>query len=68
MADDKNDIPKFVSPPRPVYLDYLVWDWSDKSHPVLKGFKKDTPPEVIEQWKKDRKEYQDAIKKGVVLY
>ena len=52
---------------RPVWFDYVVWDYSDPSFPVMKGLKKDTPKEIIEQFKKDQKMYKDAEEKGLLL-
>ena len=48
----------------PEYFEYIVWDYSDKWNPKIKGFRKDTPPELIEKWKKDCKEINQAIEKG----
>ncbi len=50
--------------PYPEYLDYIVWDYTDKWNPKIKGFKKNTPPELIEQWKKDSKDVREALKNG----
>ena len=53
-GDERNMIEK------PVWYDYVVWDMSDPSFPVPKGFKPDTPKDVIKAYKKDLKEYQQA--------
>ena len=44
---------------KPVWFDYLVWDYSDESFPVAKGLRKDTPTSVIEEYKKDTKEFKN---------
>lgn len=49
---------------KPTYFDYIVWDYSDKWHPVMKGFRKDTPKEYIEQWKKDCKALKKMKEEG----
>ena len=46
----------------PEWYKYLLWDMSDPSFPVAKGFKPDTPKEMIEQYKKDKKEYEKVQK------
>ena len=48
----------------PEYFEYIVWDYSDQWNPRIKGFKKDTPPELIEKWKKDYKEVEEALSQG----
>ena len=46
---------------KPIWYDYIVWDVSDELMPIAKGFKKDTPPEIIRAYKKDLKEYQAQV-------
>lgn len=55
-----------MSMPKPKWFDYAVWDYSDKEYPILKGFKKNTPKELIEQYKKEREEYLKAVEEGIV--
>ena len=52
---------------KPIWIDYLVWDNSDPLYPVVKGFKKDTPKEIIEQYKKDQRMYAKAEEEGDAL-
>ncbi len=33
---------------RPVWLEYIVWDYTDKWNPKIKGFKEDAPEEIVE--------------------
>lgn len=37
---------------KPEWFDYIVWETKD-GEPTPKGFKKDTPKEMIEKYKKD---------------
>ena len=55
-----------MSMPEPVWHKYAVYE-DDDGYPVLKGFKKDTPKEVIEQFKKDREAVQKALEEGKEL-
>lgn len=43
---------------KPVWYDYIVWDFSDPSFPKMVGFEKDTPEDIIEQYKKDKKDFE----------
>lgn len=52
-----------MSMPEPVWLRYAVYEDSN-GVPILKGFKKDTPKEVIEQFKKERKAIEKALEEG----
>ena len=52
---------------KPDWFDYVVWDYSDPSFPVMKGLKKNTPKELVEQFKKDQKMYAEARAKGIDL-
>ena len=52
---------------RPEWFDYVVWDYSDPSFPVMKGLKKNTPKKIIEQFKKDQKMYKEAEERGEIL-
>lgn len=52
---------------RPEWFDYVVWDYSDPSFPVMKGLKKDTPPEMVKKFKEDQKAYAKAREKGLIL-
>ena len=51
----------------PKWFKYVVWDYSDPSFPKMKGLKKDTPKEMVEQFKKDQKEYKKLAEKGIRL-
>lgn len=48
-----------MSVAKPIWYDYLVWDFSNEINPVPKGFKKGTPKEIIKAYKEDLKEYQE---------
>lgn len=52
---------------KPEWFDYVVWDYSNPSFPVMKGLRKDTPKKLVEQFKKDQKEYQEAYEQGIFL-
>lgn len=43
---------------KPIWFEYLVWDYTDESFPVPKGFRKDTPSDVIEAYKKAKMELE----------
>lgn len=45
--------------PKPVWFDYLVWDYSDPQEPVAVGFKKDTPKDIIKAYKEQSKKLQE---------
>lgn len=45
---------------KPVWFEYVVWDYTDKWNPKIKGFKEDTPKEIVEQFKKDQRAYRKA--------
>lgn len=51
---------------RPKWLDYAVYE-DHQGIPVLIGFKKDTPKEIIDAYKKDQQIYRDAEKDGIIL-
>ena len=49
---------------KPVWFDYLVWDFSDPSFPKSIGFEKDTPKEIIEQYEKDKVQYKKEMEEN----
>lgn len=51
---------------KPVWLDYAVWE-DVGGYPQLIGLKKDTPKEIVEQFKKDQEEYKKAEEDGILL-
>lgn len=53
--------------PRPTWFDYVEWDYSDPSFPVMKGLRKDTPQEIVKEFKRDQREFRKAEKEGVLL-
>lgn len=53
--------------PKPIWFDYVVWGYDDDKEPYIKGFKKDTPQEVIEAYKKETKEYSEGEGEGMSL-
>ena len=53
--------------PRPIWFDYVEWDYSDPSFPVMKGLRKDTPPEIVKEFKRDQRAFRKAEKEGVLL-
>ena len=55
-----------MSMPRPVWLEYAVYEEED-GYPVLKGFRKDTPEEIIEAFKKEQKSVKEALDRGEEL-
>lgn len=52
---------------RPAWFDYVEWDYSDPSFPVMKGLRKDTSEEIREQFERDQKEYREAEDRGEIL-
>ena len=56
-----------MSMSEPVWYQYVVWDYSDPSFPVMKGLKKDTPKEIIEKFKEDQKYYKECEEKLIML-
>lgn len=52
---------------QPEWFEYVVWDYSDPSFPVMKGLKKNTPKDIIEKFKKDQKMYEECEKKHIML-
>ncbi len=51
----------------PVWFRYVEWDYSDPSFPVMKGLRKDTPPEIVKRFKKDQKMFREAREQGIDL-
>ena len=52
---------------RPIWFDYVEWDYSDPSFPVMKGLREDTPPEIVKRFKRDQREYKRAREQGIIL-
>lgn len=52
---------------KPVWFDYVEWDYSDPSFPVIKGLRKDTPPEIVKEFEKDRELLRKAEEGGLCL-
>ncbi len=50
----------------PEWFEYVVWDYSDPSFPVMKGLKKGTPKEIVEQFERDQKEYEEDLDNYIV--
>ena len=51
----------------PVWFRYAEWDYSDPSFPVLIGLRKDTPPEIVKQFKRDQRMYAEARRERIEL-
>lgn len=51
----------------PVWFRYAEWDYSDPSFPVLIGLRKDTPSEIVEQFKRDQEMYREAEEQGILM-
>ena len=58
LKNNQKDVDSMIK--KPVWYEYVVWDMSDPSFPVAKGFAPDTPKDVLKQYKKDLKAYQKA--------
>lgn len=52
---------------KPVWFNYVVWDYSDKMNPVMKGLKKDTPPDIVSKFRKDQKMLAKKRAEGISL-
>ena len=52
---------------KPSWFDYVVWDYSDPSFPVMKGLKKNTPKKLIKKFKEDQKRFAEARENGEIL-
>ena len=51
----------------PVWFRYAEWDYSDPSFPVMKGLRKDTPPEIAKRFEEDQRYYRECEEKGIIL-
>jgi hypothetical protein len=51
----------------PVWFRYTEWDYSDPSFPVMKGLRKDTPPEIVKVFRKDQRAFRKAAEQGIIL-
>ena len=45
------------------YVEYKVVD----GYPVMTGFRKGTPKEIIEEYERDQKFFEEARREGIVL-
>lgn len=52
---------------KPVWFDYVEWDYSDPSFPVMKGLRKDTPKEIAKCFEEDQRFYAECEEKGIIL-
>lgn len=52
---------------KPVWFDYVEWDYSDPSFPVMKGLRKDTPREIVKAFEEDQRYYRECEEKGILL-
>ncbi len=52
---------------KPVWFDYVEWDYTDPSFPVMKGLRKDTPPEIVKVFRKDQRAFRKAAEQGIIL-
>lgn len=52
---------------KPIWFDYVEWDYSDPSFPVMKGLRKDTPKEIVKAFERDQREYRKAMERGICL-
>ena len=52
---------------KPVWFDYVEWDYSDPSFPVMKGLRKDTPPEILKVFERDQEAFRKAEEEGILL-
>ena len=50
---------------KPIWFDYLEWDYSDIMYPKMTGFKEGTPEEIKKQYYEDQKMFEEARKKGI---
>ena len=55
-----------MSMPEPVWLKYAIYEQKD-GYPILKGFRKDTPKEVLDAFKKEQKAVRRALDDGIEL-
>ena len=51
---------------KPVWFDSVEGDYSDPSFPVMKGLRKDTPPEIAERFEEDQRYYRECEEKGII--
>ncbi len=52
---------------KPVWFDYVEWDYSDPMYPVMIGLRKDTPPEIVKQFEEDQRMFEEAREQGILL-
>ena len=51
----------------PEWFDYVVWDYSDPSFPVMKGLRKDTPEDIRKKFERDQRAFARAREEGIDL-
>lgn len=51
----------------PAWWNYVEWDYSDHSFPVMKGLRKDTPEDIVRQFEEDQEMYRTAREEGIYL-
>ena len=56
-----------MSMAKPEWFDYVEWDYSNPSFPVMKGLRKDTPPELVKRFEEDQRLYEEAERNGEIL-
>ncbi len=56
-----------MSMAEPEWFRYVEWDYSDPSFPVMKGLRKDTPPELVKKFEEDQKAYRRAREQGIIF-
>lgn len=55
-----------MSMAEPIWWKYAIYE-DEGGYPVLKGFRKDTPKEILEAFKKDQKSIKKQLDDGLVL-
>lgn len=56
-----------MSMAEPEWFRYVEWDYSDPSFPVMKGLRKDTPPELVKKFEEDQKAFRRAREQGIIF-
>ena len=52
---------------KPVWFDYLVWDYSDPTFPMIVGLREDTPLNIVKQYFEDQEFFRKAEEQGIRL-
>ena len=55
-----------MSMPEPIWWRYAVYEDED-GYPALKGFRKDTPQEIIDMFMEEQKGIREALDEGICL-